>query len=134
MKKLIAILILGLGLSVNAVARTAVIENIDNQTILSMLEKKLSKDQVKKAILKAGLSKGWSITPVDDNKLLGTLVVRNKHTIKVSIPYSTSGYSLMYADSDNMLYDAENNTIHRNYNRWVRNLESAINMQLSQQQ
>lgn len=51
---------------------------------------------------------------------------RRKHTVKVRISYSNSEYTIAYEDSENMRYDKENNAIHRNYMRWVNNLNNAI--------
>jgi len=48
---------------------------------------------------------------------------------RVAIAYSTRSYSITYKDSHTMNYDGA--TIHRNYNKWVRNLEILINRQLS---
>ena len=56
-----------------------------------------------------------------------TLNVR-KHMARVAIAYSTRSYSITYKDSHTLAYDGA--TIHRNYNKWVRNLKILINRQL----
>jgi hypothetical protein len=45
-------------------------------------------------------------------------------TIKVA--FSTSGYQIQYVDSRGLNVDLEEKTIHRNYMRWVRNLDKEI--------
>jgi hypothetical protein len=58
-----------------------------------------------------------------------TLYIRD-HMAKVDIRYDTSVFSITYADSDNLKYNAEKNKIHRNYNSWVQNLRGDINNEL----
>ena len=41
-------------------------------------------------------------------------------------------YSIDYKNSLNLKYDSTKNTIHKNYNGWIQNLDNAIQVQLSQ--
>ena len=70
------------------------------------------------------------IKEVDSNTLQGTLMLR-KHIAQITIPYSKSNYSLMYKTSENLNYNAEDKTIHKNYNGWIQNLDRAIQVQLT---
>ncbi len=87
--------------------------------------------QVKQAIKRAGMGLGWIIKEVDGETLEGTLFLR-KHVAKITIPYSSSQYSLLYKSSDQLDYDQEDKTIHSNYNGWILNLNRAIQVQLIQ--
>ncbi|MEA3404238.1 MAG: hypothetical protein U9R28_00675 [Pseudomonadota bacterium] len=91
-----------------------------------------STEQVKKAINIAGSGLGWMIKEVDGGTLQGTLLLR-KHVAQITIPYSEKEYSLLYKASENLKYDAEAQTIHKNYNGWIQNLNRAIQVQLIQQ-
>ena len=61
---------------------------------------------------------------------MGKLNARD-HMAVVEIPYTENSFSIKYKDSQNLNYDASTGSIHNNYNGWVRNLENAIQVQLS---
>ena len=88
---------------------------------------KLTADQVKLAIQRAGATLGWQIKEVQPFLLEGTLNLRS-HMAQVNIPYSAERYSIVYKDSKNLNYDGKN--IHSNYNSWVQNLDRAIKAQM----
>jgi hypothetical protein len=100
-------------------------------------------EKVKQAIRNAASVKGWKIDEEPGNKMVATLVVRNKHTVMVEIAYSETRYSLVYRDSINMKYDAQylprnagiyakpRPSIHPFYNDWVAELKVAIGAELS---
>ncbi len=90
-----------------------------------------SKSDVKKAIVQAAASLGWRVQEQDENTLKAKIIVRNKHHVEVTIPYSKSEYSILYQSSQNLKYDAENNTIHKNYNSWINNLNNRIQNQFN---
>ncbi len=86
--------------------------------------------EVRKAIVAGARSKGWKPVDVDENTIKASIVVRDRHRAEVSIPYSTSAYSIVYVSSENLDYDEKKQKIHRNYNRWVANLSNSIQIQL----
>lgn len=45
------------------------------------------------------------------------------------IPYDTKFYSILYVKSENL--DEDDGKIHRNYNRWINNLNVDIQRQLA---
>ncbi len=45
---------------------------------------------------------------------------------EIKIEFSSSGYKIEYVDSQGLLVDLENKTIHRTYVRWVNNLNKEI--------
>lgn len=78
---------------------------------------------VRQAIHLASNRLGWRVEDSGPNQMLGTLRVR-QHTAVVEIHYDAERLSILYRDSDNLLYGGDE--IHRNYNRWVRKLEQRI--------
>ena len=87
-------------------------------------------ENIGKAIIRAGQTLGWQITPMGPGKAEGVLVLR-RHRAVVDISYDTTSFSIHYKDSVNLDYDAQDKTIHSNYNGWIRNLEKAIRAQVS---
>jgi hypothetical protein len=117
-------------LATGAHARSSVpIVNHESLPTVSAVGKSVSAEQVKQAIVMAATSKGWT-TELDQNgAIIATLIVRNKHTIVVTIPFAEDKFSVLYRDSFNMNYN--NGIIHPHYNSWVQNLLTAIRSELS---
>jgi hypothetical protein len=86
---------------------------------------KKSNKPVYAAIKKAGRSLGWRITSIKPGMARGKLYVR-KHVAVVSIYYNSHSYSIRYAYSKNLKYNAQKKTIHKAYNGWIKNLERKI--------
>jgi hypothetical protein len=103
------------------------IKNVSNSSVSISIDKK---EQVRKAIKTAGASLGWVMKEIDGNTLEATLILR-KHVAIITIPYSEKEYSLLYKSSEYLKYDAVKNTIHKNYNSWITNLDRNIQIQLS---
>jgi hypothetical protein len=87
-----------------------------------------SAQQVEQAIVEAGRSLGWQMSPQGPGRIQGNLVLRT-HRATVDIAYSTKSYSISYKDSQNLDYDGS--SIHKNYNGWIENLDRAIRVRLS---
>lgn len=87
-------------------------------------------EEVRKGIILGCNAKGW--TPVDagDQKIRATILVRGKHYVEVSIPFTMTTYSILYVSSRNMDYDEKKQKIHRKYSAWVGNLSAAIQREL----
>ncbi|MDM7086163.1 hypothetical protein QUG53_05370, partial [Enterobacter asburiae] len=85
-------------------------------------------DQVKTAILKAGQKRDWIMTETGPGMIKGRLQSRD-HSVQVSIPYTATSYSINYENSLNL--KAADGKIHKNYNRWVNNLDHDIQLNLS---
>ncbi|NOI68253.1 hypothetical protein [Vibrio sp. 99-8-1] len=88
----------------------------------------LQSQDVKAAIIKAASARDWLVKEVKEGELDAKLYVRS-HFAEVSITYSNKFYSINYVRSEN-LKESDGN-IHRNYNRWVNNLNVDIQKQLS---
>jgi predicted small lipoprotein YifL len=104
-------------------ARTAPIEQVH-----STVSAGHTAAQVKNAILKAGLQREWIMSETSPGVIKGRLQARD-HSAEVRIPYSATGYSIDYATSLNLR--ASGGKIHKNYNRWVRNLDKDIQLNLA---
>lgn len=84
-----------------------------------------SAETVAKAIQTGCIDKGWVCREVEPGVIDASLSVR-KHRASAVINYSAERYSIVYKDSYLLDYNGKRNTIHRNYNRWINNLDHAI--------
>ncbi len=89
-----------------------------------------SLEDISRAIVRAGAALGWQMKEVRPGQIVGTLMLRG-HTAVVEVAYNTKAYSIVYKDSQNLDYNPATNTIHRNYNGWVQNLDRDIRAQLT---
>lgn len=105
--------------------RSMAVYNVNNSPIMA----KVSKDKIFTAIKKAGYSKGWVITKIEEGLAEGKINLRTHEAI-ILIPYTSKSFSIKYKNSINLKYDKEKGTIHKNYNGWIQNLEKAINFEL----
>lgn len=83
----------------------------------------VSLDQMRQAILAGCPTRGWQASTVDDHTIAATLNIR-KHKVSVLIAYDTKGYKITYQNSYNLV--VSDNSIHRNYQLWVRYLSADI--------
>ncbi|MGJ0478519.1 hypothetical protein [Pantoea agglomerans] len=104
-------------------ARTAPIHNV-NQT----LTQRYTDNQMKLAIIEAGISRKWVMTPVSPGVINGRLAQRD-FVANIRITYTSQNYRIDYVSSDNL--KAEGGEIHNNYNRWISNLDQDIQLRLS---
>jgi len=106
--------------------RSAGIYNVSAAPVVA--NKVVSMDDVQKAIIRAGAGLGWQMKPVEPGLIVGTLTLRT-HMAMVNVKYDTKIYSITYKDSSNLDYTGD--SIHKNYNGWVTNLDRGIQSQLS---
>lgn len=127
MKKMIkhSLLALVLALGITGCA-TVKVMNVSKQSIVE----KTSTDKIYMAINRASSGLGWIVSKVDNNTAIATLNLRSHQAI-VTITYTDKDYSINYKSSIDLKYDAVKNTIHKNYNGWIQNLNNAIQIQLS---
>ena len=108
--------------SAGAQARGAAVVNFENVAVVTPDGKPLDSEAVGKAITDALAVKKWTVDTSEPGKLQATLD-SGKHAIVVDISYTPDSYSIRYADSRNMKYEAAGQpTIHPKYNVWVREL------------
>ncbi|HAT8011333.1 hypothetical protein [Citrobacter rodentium] len=104
-------------------ARTAPIDQVH-----STVSAGHTQDQVKNAILKAGAERKWIMNEAGPGVIRARQQSRD-HVAEVRITYSATRYDIQYESSLNLL--ASGGKIHKNYNRWVRNLDKDIQLNLS---
>ena len=107
---------------------TKPIYNVENAPVTVASNTSYTLDDIKKAIIRAGVGLGWQMKEVSPGQILATLNIRT-HMAQVTIDYNLQTYSITYKDSTNQNYDGTN--IHGNYNGWIQNLDNAIKGQLS---
>ena len=105
------------------------IQNIDNAPV-NVSTSHYDLTDVTKAIQRAGAGLGWQMKEETPGHIVGTLHLRS-HMAQVDITYTLDEFSITYRASQNLKYDPANNTIHRNYNSWIQNLNNAISVQLA---
>ncbi|HRE15800.1 MAG TPA: hypothetical protein PLW86_01870 [Rhodocyclaceae bacterium] len=113
-------------------AREAVpIVNYDAIAINTATGKTLTQADVKAAIIRAGSSQGWVMSDIAQDQLTGTLQVRGKHTVVVTIRFSADKFSVAYKDSIDMKYAVFEGVplIHPFYNKWVQTLINNIRIE-----
>ncbi|WP_336748085.1 hypothetical protein [Pantoea vagans] len=104
-------------------ARTAPIHNV-NQS----LSQRYSDNQMKMAIIEAGIGRKWVMTPVSPGVINGRLAQRD-FVANIRISYTSQNYRIDYVSSENL--KAGQGEIHNNYNRWIANLDQDIQLRLS---
>ena len=87
-------------------------------------------EQVQKTIIEAGVKNEWVMAVVKPGEIRGTLSVRN-HMAVVTIPFTTKHYSILYKDSTNLKYNADRQTIHKEYTYWIQQLDNDIRARLT---
>jgi hypothetical protein len=125
-KRLLSALLIALTLIGLAGCRTSPVRELNGQPV----PPGVSAAEVSKTIQAAGNSLGWAMKQTRPGMITGTLYLRD-HMAKIEIPYSSSSYSIRYASSTNLKYDASKRTIHSNYNSWVQNLDNQIRARLA---
>ena len=81
---------------------------------------------IEKEILNAGKSLGWDMRVEKEGKIIGILVLRS-HMATINITYNKENFKIYHMKSENLQYNEEKDTIHANYNSWIKNLENTIN-------
>lgn len=106
-------------------ARTEPVKNV-----VEPISAQYNSEQLQSAIIQAGLSRQWVMTPAGPGIIDGHLSQRG-HTADIRVTYSPGQYSINYVRSSNLL--AQGGQIHRNYNRWIANLDQDIKLRLASQ-
>ncbi len=82
------------------------------------------------SIIESGKFLGWNMKQTNKNTIIGKLVIRD-HIAKVKIAFNENSYSINLLEAHNLNYNKAENSIHKNYNGWVKNLENQINARLT---
>ena len=112
--------------------RTAQVFNVNDATINTVSSKEPAIEDVTRAIMSAatGSTPIWNMQVVKPGHIVATLHNRS-HMAAVDIQYTTKGYSITRKETTNLKYNAEDNTIHPSYNKWIQRLDSNIRVKLS---
>ena len=103
--------------------RTATIYNVKDASLNA--PQAATSAQIEQAIKRAGASLGWQMRQVAPGHIVATLPIRT-HVAVADVYYTNKDFSIDYKDSTNLRYDKADDTIHVNYNSWIKNLQNAI--------
>ncbi len=87
-------------------------------------------DKVQRAVFAGLAAKGWQGTPVEPGHAHGVLM-RDDWRCEIDVYYDITKFSIRYASSEHLDYDATRHVIHRNFNRWLVLLREQINIAMS---
>jgi urease beta subunit len=110
------------GFSVNA----APIYNVTDHPV-SVSTHHLSQSKIANVIIGVGLKRGWKMQKTSSSTIRARLDLRS-HVAVVDIQFNKKVYNITYNSSKNLKYREGN--IHRNYNKWIKNLENDIALAL----
>jgi hypothetical protein len=110
--------------------RDAPIQNLVDTPTMWMPGVEPTAEKLSRAIIAACVKLGWVCQVASPGEITGRLNLRS-HEANVRITYTAEKYSIYYVSSTNLRYNAEENTIHRNYNNWVLNLQRHINSEVA---
>jgi hypothetical protein len=83
----------------------------------------LALSDVERAVIEGARVRDWQPRVLEPGHIEAVLYIRS-HVAKVDIHFDTESFSITYKDSVNL--DYKNGRIHRNYNKWVQNLNNDI--------
>ncbi|MBN2979180.1 hypothetical protein BFW88_01765 [Pseudomonas fluorescens] len=84
----------------------------------------VSEEKMKQVIVNALQKREWTVQRLSPQLVQAEITVRNQYYAAIDIRYTRTSYAITYRDSRALGY--KDGKIHRNYNRWVNNLDSDI--------
>ena len=84
----------------------------------------VSEEKMKTVIVNALQKRDWTVQRLSPQLVQAEITVRNQYYAAIDIRYTRNSYAITYRDSRDLGY--KDGKIHRNYNRWVNNLDSDI--------
>ncbi|MCF5168684.1 hypothetical protein [Pseudomonas canadensis] len=84
----------------------------------------VSEEKMKTVIVNALQKREWTVQRLSPQLVQAEINVRNQYYAAIDIRYTRNSYAITYRDSRALGY--KDGKIHRNYNRWVNNLDSDI--------
>ena len=111
--------------------RAAPIYNATDIAFATPVQRSLSLNDYRAAIIRAGAKRGWTFQDEGPGHLVGDVAVRGKHFATVDVFFDTDKFSITYRDSRNLNYNESRKEIHPNYNSWVNNLQSDIQSEIA---
>jgi len=122
-------IILVMTMAFAACNRMEPVYNVEEDSVPTSTQQKLSSEQVGKIIAKTAIEKGWTVNQVKPGLLHCTLKWQN-HSAIIDITYSKKNYSIELDTSQNL--KESDGMIHRKYNQRVQQLQNEIDKRLSQ--
>lgn len=119
MKKILILLVLVLTIGMVAACGHRA-ETVDNKIKVNQ-----EPQAIERSIMLAARSLGWTVQPVDDTTMTATITSKER-SLTVLITYTPQSYIIQYKDSLNLDFDNEDNSIHKQYTRWVEALDDRI--------
>jgi hypothetical protein len=80
--------------------------------------------EVQEILVKAAIARRWVPRVDGPGKLTASVLVRGKHYAEVTIPFSSTSYSILYATSRELDANEKKRKIHGKYNQWVGSLNA----------
>lgn len=93
--------------------------------------KSVSSGQMQTAIYQSLQRYGWQMDSDDGSTIMAHYNKHDRHIAVIRIDYSAHRFSIRHQSSEGLNYNEQRNTIHRNYNRWIQNLEQDIRSRIS---
>ena len=84
----------------------------------------VSEEKMKTVIVNALQKREWNVQRLSPQLVQAEITVRNQYYAAIDIRYTRNSYAITYRDSRELGY--KDGKIHRNYNRWVNNLDNDI--------
>lgn len=84
----------------------------------------VNEEKMKQTIVAALNKREWVVQRLSPQLVQAEINVRNKFHAEIDIRYTATSYAITYRDSRDLGY--KDGKIHRNYNRWVNNLDNDI--------
>jgi disulfide oxidoreductase YuzD len=92
------------------------------------MEKPVDLDKLRNAIRIAFGIYNWRVVSATNSEFVAEFGKGSNDKVQatIKVDYSDAGYKIEYVDSQGLNADLEHKTIHRNYVRWVNNLDKQI--------
>jgi hypothetical protein len=103
--------------------------NVEQDSVPTGVQQKLSSEHIGKMIAKTAASKGWVVKEVKPG-LLHCVLKWKDHSAAINITYSKQDYSIELDSSENL--KESDGMIHRKYNQYIRDLQNEIDKKFSE--
>ena len=120
-----ALVVAGLVAVATAGCTSRPVMNVTAEPVVVTPGKTATNDNVRDAILRAGGSLGWKMTPTQPGVIGARLDLRGNFAV-IDVEYTPKAYSIVLRSSNL----ESNGQIHKNYNGWIENLNNAIRREL----
>lgn len=94
-------------------------------------QKQITTAEMQTAIYQGLQRYGWQMDSDDGQTIRAHYNKHDRHIANIRIDYSAHRFSIRHESSQGLNYDSRRNTIHRNYNRWIQNLDNDIRSRVS---